>query len=333
MIFIYFKQELPWILLFCLFNISILLLGLLDTEIPNLAVIYIVVINLVFFIIFLTLDYYKGKKYRIEFMNMESVEDIDSLPAPVTPYQKTMDERLEKIERNYYEKLEKESKKTEENLDEMTRWIHDMKMPMTTMKLMIDDLKKPEGLRIEEEWLRLDAMLNEMLYDKRLSNISNDLYIENTEIEKIITNTLRKLKTLCIEKGIGIDLDLNVTHIETDIKWLSFIVDQIIGNSVKYSNDEDITITSYLKEGWSVLQISDAGRGIRNEDLPRIFEAGFTSTSNHEDRQSTGMGLYLTKEAADAMGIELNVESEYGRGTTTIMVFPKKNEYQHVMTM
>src|SRR5699024_11532910 len=80
---------------------------------------------------------------------------------------------------------------------------------------------------------------------------------------------------------------------ETDLKWFSFIIDQCIMNSVKYSENSDIDIESFLDEGWPVFRIKDRGRGIRERDLPRIFEAGFTSTSDHGDSQATGMGLYL----------------------------------------
>ena len=320
-------------MLFCLLSLSILILGLLDTEIPNVSLIYIAVVNLVIFLMFLVIDYYRGRKYRQEFGSLERISDIDSLPVPETPYQKMVDDKMEKFLKNHNELLESESMKTRENLDEMTKWIHDMKMPMTTMKLIIGDLKDSKRQGLEEEWLRLDSMMNEMLYDRRLSNISNDLYIENIEMEQVITAALRKLRTLCIEKGIGFNLHLHQNHMETDLKWFSFIIDQCIMNSVKYSENSDIDIESFRDEGWPVLRIKDRGRGIRERDLPRIFEAGFTSTSDHGDSQATGMGLYLAKEAARAMDIRLHVESVYGEGTTVTVILPKKNKFQHVATM
>ncbi|UJL47166.1 sensor histidine kinase [Virgibacillus sp. NKC19-16] len=329
----YIRQTVPWMILFIVFNLSILLLGILDTEIPILSVIYIFIINTVILSLFLMWDFFRGRNYRLELMNIERIDETDSLPAPATPYQKRLDAQLSVMKKFHNDMLESETKKTEENLDELTRWIHDMKMPMTTMKLKIDDLDEKERSGMEEEWLRLDAALNEMLYEKRLTNISNDLYIESVEIENVISNTIRKLRAICIEKGIGFDMDLHVTQIETDLKWFSFMVDQIIGNSVKYSGDSDITISSYLREGWPELEISDAGRGIRAEDIPRIFEAGFTSTSDHGDREATGMGMYLTKEVADAMDIVIDVKSRYGEGTTTILTFPKKNKFQEMKTM
>ncbi|SDC23626.1 two-component system, OmpR family, bacitracin resistance sensor histidine kinase BceS [Pelagirhabdus alkalitolerans] len=329
----YFKQVLPWLILFSVFNLSILSIGFLDTDIPNFSVIYIVIINTVILGVFILWDFSKGRSYWRELMKMEKIEEVDSLPVPETPYQKRINERLSVMKRTHNKMLENESKKTAENLDGLTRWIHDMKMPMTTMKLLIDDLDTSKKIRLEEEWVRLDTTLNEMLFERRLVNISNDLYIETVDIETTLSNTIRKLRTLCIEKGIGFDFELNITHVETDLKWFSFMLDQMIGNSVKYSRDSDIMISSYLNEGWPKIEITDYGRGIKSEDLPRVFEANFTSTSDHGDMRATGMGMYLTKEAANAMDISIDIKSVYGEGTTITLTFPKKNQFHRVKTM
>ncbi|WP_234960601.1 sensor histidine kinase [Salinicoccus halodurans] len=288
---------------------------------------------MVILIIFLIWDFFKGRQYRLEFMNLENIEEVDTLPLPETPYQKTLDAHLDMMHQAHNLQIEQESRKTRENLDEMTRWIHDMKMPMTTMKLMIDGLDGDQKLKIEEEWQRMDAMLNEMLYSKRLTNISNDLYIETVDLEQIVNSIIRKFRIICMQKGIGFDVTLHAAEVQTDLKWCTFVLEQVISNSVKYTEEADIAITSDLIEGWITLEISDEGRGIRKEDLPRIFEAGFTSTSDHGDAQSTGMGLYLAHEAAEAMHIQMRIESEYGRGTTTKLTFPDKNALQKVETM
>lgn len=329
----YLRQRLPWILLFSLFNGLILSIGLLDSAVPNLSVIYICLINTVVLILFLVWDYFRGRDYRRELMAIDHIKDTDSLPKPVTPYQKKLDSQLKLMRNSHFAALDKESEKTEASLNELTRWIHDLKMPMTTMKLMIDDLNPKDSSGIEQEWLRLDATLNEMLYEKRLTNIQNDLYFERVEIESVLSTIIRKMQTICIAKGVGFDIDLQVTHVDTDLKWLSFILDQLISNSIKYSRDNEVTITSFQKEGWMELVVSDAGRGIKAEDFPRIFEAGFTSTSDHGKSEATGMGLYLAKEAADAMGISIKVESQYGIGTSVHLTFPKQNRLQQVKAM
>ncbi|WP_342387809.1 sensor histidine kinase [Salinicoccus bachuensis] len=327
------KQHLPWWLLFLLFNGMILLLGLLDASIPDLSVVYIVIVNSVLLVIFAVWQYTRGRRYTREVLSMETVEDIDTLPQPVTADQQALHDRLVRVKHSHNQRLDAEAGKTKESLDELTRWIHDMKMPMTTMKLLIDDLEGQEKMKLANEWQRLDGMLNEMLYMKRLPNIRNDLYFETVEIEPLVRRSIQKLRRLCMEKGVGFDIDLEVPEVEADVKWLAFILDQIITNSVKYTHNDDVRVSNGMEDGHLVLAVTDHGRGIRNEDVPRIFEAGFTSTSNHEDAQSTGMGLYLAQEAADAMNMKIEVDSEYGKGTRIEIIFPEQNTFHRVKTM
>lgn len=329
----YGKQIIPWVCLFLFFNASILFLGYLDPDIPNISVNYIVVINTVGLIVFVIWLYLRDRNFWNEFITLEELGEIESLPIPESPVHKKIHDQLFVMKRHHDELLEKESSKTSENLDALTRWIHEMKMPLTTMKLLIDDLEPGYKARIEAEWVRLDRSLNDMLFERRLQNISNDLYVEKVEIERVLTNTIKQLRSMCVQKGIGFQFDLELTHIKTDLKWFSFMLDQVIGNSVKYARDSDITISSYLNEGWPKIVISDCGRGIKEEDIPRVFEANFTSTSDHGDMRATGMGLYLTKEAANALQIDVDIQSRYNEGTTVTFTFPKANHYHYLGSM
>jgi OmpR family two-component system bacitracin resistance sensor histidine kinase BceS len=329
----YLKQHLPWWLLFILFNGMILLLGLLDASIPDVSILYIVTINSVLLVIFAAWQYARGRQYKRELLSLEKVEDIDALPKPVTAEQQAIHERLIRVKRSHDQRLDAESGRTKESLDGLTRWIHDMKMPMTTMNLLIDDLEGREKAKLANEWQRLDGMLNEMLYMKRLPNIRNDLYFETVEIEPLVRRSIQKVRRLCMEKGVGFDIDLAVPEVETDVKWLTFILDQVITNSVKYTDNDDVRISNAMEDGRPILTVTDHGRGIRSEDLPRIFEAGFTSTSDHEDAQATGMGLYLAQEAAAAMNMKIEVDSEYGEGTRVVIIFPGQNTFHRVKTM
>ncbi|MCG1009784.1 sensor histidine kinase [Salinicoccus sp. ID82-1] len=329
----YFTQHLPWWLLFILINAVTLGIGLLDVSISNLSILYIVVINSIIMVLFAIWQYASGRHYEKELMKMNDIEDIESLPVPTTRYQRALQERLLRVRQSHNDRMDQESMKTKENMDEMTRWIHDMKMPMTTLKLLMDDVDGQRRVKLLNEWQRLEGMLNEMLYMKRLPNIQNDLYIETAELGPIIGRSIQKLRTLCMEKDIGFDITLSAPEVKTDVKWLSFILDQIITNSVKYTEDDEIEISSSMVDGAVSLTVEDHGRGIRPEDLPRIFESGFTSTSNHGDGQSTGMGLYLANQAAEAMHLDIDVQSEYGNGTKTTLTFAQQNAYHKVKTM
>ncbi|MNZ92276.1 Sensor histidine kinase GraS [compost metagenome] len=177
------------------------------------------------------------------------------------------------------------------------------------------------------EWLRIHLLLDQQLHQKRIVFIENDLYVEPVLLQPLISQEIRTLRSWCMQKGIGFDLDLEVTEVLSDAKWLAYIIRQLITNAVKYSESADILIRSYLQEEQIMLEVQDWGRGIDPRDLPRIFDKGFTSTLNHHEHMATGMGLYLSKKAADSLMIHIEVISKLGKGTTMRLTFPKRNDF------
>ena len=147
------------------------------------------------------------------------------------------------------------------------------------------------------------------------------------DLEDILFQEIKILQSWCIQKGIGFDIDLAVTTVMSDAKWLAFIFRQLLTNAVKYSEASDIFIQSKKQDGQVVLVIEDSGRGIDAKDLPRIFDKGFTSTTVHHDSAATGMGLYLTKNVAQPLLIHIAVQSQLGTGTTFTLTFPKRNDF------
>lgn len=326
----YWKENVPVFILFFLFNISILLIGFLDNGIPNISVIYIFFFNFIIFIAYIIWDYMRKRKFYSEFQNIGTLNETVGMIKGNTPGQREFYAKLDELRVTHQQQLDEESLKTKENLDELTRFIHDMKMPMTTMKLMLDDLPETEGEKLLGEWTRLNGMLNEVLYLKRLPNIKNDLYIESVDLNFVLNNSIRKLREICIRKRIGFDIDLEESVVYTDMKWCQFIIDQLITNSVKYSEDNDIVIQGSMDNGFTRLTITDYGRGIEQRDLERIFEAGFTSTGDHHDEQSTGMGLYIAKNVSETLNIKLTAESSYREFTTMTLEFNKENRFINI---
>lgn len=326
----YWKENAPVILLFLLFNVSIVLIGLLDNGIPNISVIYIFFFNFMIFIAYIVWDYVRKRNFYREFENLETLNDVVGMTKGNTPRQRDIYEKMDELRVVHQRELDEESLKTKENLDELTRFIHDMKMPMTTMKLMLDDLPETESNKLLSEWTRLNGMLNEVLYLKRFPNIQNDLYIESLDLNIVLNRSIRKLKEICIRKRIGFDIDLQENFVYTDMKWCQFIIDQLITNSVKYSEDNDIVIRSSTVDDFTNLTITDYGRGVEKRDLERIFEAGFTSTKNHHEEQSTGIGLYIAKNVAETLNIKLTAESSYGEYTTMTLEFNKENQFTNI---
>ncbi|MNP30098.1 Sensor histidine kinase GraS [compost metagenome] len=216
----------------------------------------------------------------------------------------------------------------EEEKDDLLSWVHEVKTPLTAMHLMIERLDDETiKTQLTYEWLRIHLLLDQQLHQKRIVFIENDLYVEQVQLKPLISQEIRTLRSWCMQKGIGFDVDLQVTEVLSDAKWLAFIVRQLITNAVKYSEAADVYVRSYSQDDGAILEVQDSGRGIDQRDLHRIFDKGFTSTLNHHEHMATGMGLYLSKKAADSLMIQIDVQSKPGQGTTMRLIFPKRNDF------
>ena len=326
----YFKENISVIILFLIMNSFIVLVGLVDSGIPNVSIIYLVLFNLLILVIYLAWDFNRKRTFSKEFDGLKTLNDMEGINKPHVNAQKQVYEKLDELRTYHQTLLEEEAGKTKENLDELTRFIHDMKMPVTTMKLMIDDLEGTDHDKLASEWTRLNNLLNEVLYLQRLPNIKNDLYIERLNINDLVKRSILKLRSICIRKNIGFDVNFQTDYIYSDKKWLQFVIDQILANCVKYSSDNDIVIVGIMEDEHFKLSVTDFGRGIKAKDIDNIFQAGFTSTSDHDDDQSTGMGLYLSKEVCDILNIKLTAQSEYQEYTTMTLSFNKANNFSNI---
>ncbi|EPR28274.1 Two-component sensor kinase ytsB [Geobacillus sp. WSUCF1] len=248
-------------------------------------------------------------------------------PAGGKPLEKIVERVLASQTDQWKQELKEHLATLEQEKDELLSWIHEMKTPLTAMRLIIERVgDENTKAQLLYEWLRIHLLLDQQLHQRRLPHMENDLYIEQVELEPLLINEIKPLQSWCMQKGIGFDLQLDVRSVLSDAKWLSFIIRQIITNAVKYSESSDIVVKSFMKNGHARLQIQDFGLGIDPKDLPRIFEKGFTSTTEHQNEAATGMGLYLAKKAAKPLLLDFHVESTPGRGTTFTIIFPQEND-------
>lgn len=334
MIFSYLKERISWIILFIVLQVITLIVGYMDMTIPMKSIYYIVFIQFVIGIIFLCIRYRKETKFYKELMEWKPEIDLIDMPEGDTIFSKIVTRALEDQSQIYRKEYTQLQLDVQREKDDLLVWIHEVKTPLTTMQLMLERVEGKElRAQLSYEWLRIHLLLDQQLHQRRIPFMKNDLYIENVDLQSIINEEIRTLRSWCMQKGIGFQIELNVTQILSDAKWLHFILRQIITNAVKYSENNDITIESLIINNQHTLQISDKGRGISAKDLPRIFEKGFTSTKEHFDQGSSGMGLYLAGQAADSLGIRIEVTSEWGRGTCFQLIFPKKNELLHLTSM
>ncbi|MDQ0220384.1 HAMP domain-containing histidine kinase [Peribacillus cavernae] len=330
----FIAERRSWILFFLFQLLILLFIAYLDPSISLSAMSYIVFLSLVLFIFFLFLRYQRETAFFKQLEERVNDLDLSSLTTSRSPFETIVEKSIIEQTEHLKQTASRNRVQMEQEKDEMLSWIHEVKTPLTALHLMIQRMEDDQlKARLTYEWLRIHLLLDQQLHQKRIPFIENDLYMEDTDIETLLFTELKTLQSWCIQKGIGFDFDLQVTHVLSDSKWLAFIIRQILTNAVKYSESSDIIIRSYLKADRTFLDITDHGRGIDSRDLSRIFDKGFTSTTVHHDQASTGMGLYLAKKAADSLHIKMSVNSKVNYRTTFTLAFPRKNEFVHIIGM
>lgn len=330
----YLMERRSWILFFLLIHSFIVIVAYFDPSIPLLPILYIVFLSSLLFILFLIVRYNKETKYYKSIEAWENDLDLTSISDPISPFEHIIDASVIKQTEKLKQREGQNLMHVEQEKDELLSWIHEVKTPLTAMRLILDRIED-ETIRSQlmYEWLRIHLLLDQQLHQRRIPFAENDLYIEMTDLKPIITKEIIELQSWCMQKGIGFELNLEVKEVLSDAKWLAFIIRQLLTNAVKYSDSSDIIIKSYLQKEHVVMEVEDFGRGIESKDLTRIFDKGFTSTAKHQDNSATGMGLYLTNKAAKLLQINIEVESKPGIGSTFSLVFPKPNQFHRISSM
>ena len=237
---------------------------------------------------------------------------------------------LEKLTKAQYQLFMKQLKQAEydqqNHLKFIDRWVHQMKTPLSVIDLTAKELDEPDSSNIREETEKLKNGLNTVLYMARMRTIEDDFHIKPVNLEKLIKDVNHENRRFFIRNNVYPHL-INKSleqKVETDEKWLYFILEQLIQNAVKYSAESNrIDIATYLLAGKAVIEITDYGVGIPKHDIKRIYEVFYTGDQGRKFRESTGMGLYLVKEVADYLGHTIEVESKLDVGTTFKIIFTK----------
>lgn len=225
----------------------------------------------------------------------------------------------------YMEQLKKAEDDQANHLKFIDRWVHQMKTPLSVIELTAQELDEPESSNIREETERMKNGLTTVLYMARMRTIQEDFHIQPVSLEKLIQEVNQENKRFYIRNDVYPYLTITDKHltVETDEKWLFFMVNQLLQNAVKYSAGKSnrININLYKQSGSAVLDITDYGVGIPEHDRKRIFQAFYTGDNGRKFRESTGIGLYLTKEVTDYLGHTLEVDSTVDVGTTFRIYF------------
>ena len=205
-------------------------------------------------------------------------------------------------------------------------WIHEIKLPIATSKMIVANNKNNVTKSIEEEIDKVENYVEQALFYARSNNVEKDYYIRKNNLETMVNEAIKKNKNILIQEKIKVDIhDLNL-EVNTDNKWIIFILNQLIQNSIKYrKQDNNSKIEIYAKRGKEniILYLEDNGIGIKKGEITRVFEKGFTGTNGRIlNKKSTGIGLYLSKKLCDKLGIAIELNSEQNEKTEIRLVFP-----------
>ena len=216
--------------------------------------------------------------------------------------------------------------------DYYSMWVHQIKTPISAMKLLLEAEREELGQLMcddeqsqcllsdnmdsfEDELFRIEEYVSMALQYQRVSNTENDFVLEKVSVDGVIRDTIKKYAKIMIRRHIGINYSGTGQEVYTDGKWLAFMLEQILSNAIKYTPQGVVTIETAEEKDRFFVTIKDTGIGIKAEDLPRVFEKGYTGYNGHADKKATGIGLYLCRQMADKLGHTIRMESEIGKGT------------------
>ncbi|MEQ8156573.1 MAG: sensor histidine kinase [Clostridiaceae bacterium] len=201
-----------------------------------------------------------------------------------------------------------------EMIDYYTLWAHQIKTPIAAMRLLLQSDQTEQNKELLGQTFRIEQYVEMVLGYLKIDSPSSDLVLQNYRLLEIIRHCIRKYAHIFIGKNIALELKEMDCTVLTDEKWLAFAVEQILSNALKYTNSGKISI--YMEdEGKKILVIEDTGIGITEEDLPRVFEKGFTGYNGRMDKKATGIGLYLCKKILDKLSHRITVISKVNVGT------------------
>ena len=326
---LFFKEKAITILLL-LFGIITIEIFLMTYNVGMFIKIYIPLIIMGLYMISIIIEYFKRKKFYDNLLKM--LEELDEkyliteiIKNPNFLEGKIFKNTLEQIDKSMLENVNKYKYMTEDYKEYIELWIHEIKIPISASKMVIENNKNAITKSIDEELDKVENYIEQALFYARSNTVEKDYYIRKVVLKEIVNESIKKNKSSLIQEKISIDIhDLDI-EVNTDNKWIVFILNQIIQNSIKYRKKENSVIEIYANQGKEnvILYIKDNGIGIKQGEITRVFEKGFTGTNGRlSNKKSTGIGLYLCKKLCNKLGIGIELNSVQNEGTKVKLVFP-----------
>ena len=326
-----FLKEKAITILLLLFSIITIEIFLMAYNVGMFIKIYIPLIIMGLYVVSIAIEYFKKKKFYDNLSNMlEELEEkyliTEIINTPDFLEGKILKNTIEAIDKSMLENVNKYKYMTEDYKEYIELWIHEIKIPIAASKMVIENNKNEVTKSIDEELNKVENYIEQALFYARSNTVEKDYYIRKVVLKEIVNESIKKNKSSLIQEKISIDIhDLDI-EVNTDNKWIVFILNQIIQNSIKYRKKENSVIEMYANQGKEnvILYIKDNGIGIKQGEITRVFEKGFTGTNGRlSNKKSTGIGLYLCKKLCNKLGIGIELNSVQNEGTEVKLVFPK----------
>ena len=199
-------------------------------------------------------------------------------------------------------------------------WLHQIKTPMTVSKLLLEKPDETTNTKLKMQLMYIEQYINMAMNYLKMIDHSTDMDITEVNLDDIIKNLLKKYSLLFIHNHISLEYQSNLTYVVSDSQWLTILIEQILSNALKYTENGKIAI-QYLEEKHA-LEIRDTGIGIRSEDIPKIFDRGYSGFNGRMNEKSSGLGLYLARKISERLNIQIEVESKLSKGSIFRLVFP-----------
>lgn len=328
----YIKDKIVYILMYIVLLITILFL-LYMFRVPTTLIISVTIVMVVFIIGIILYDYFIKMRFYNNFIdNLDQLDKKYLITAIINKPRfiegQILYDSLYEIDKSMYEEIETYKNSINDFKEYIEMWIHEVKLPIASSTLMLHNKKPDSNKKIKEQINRIENYVEQVLYFVRSENLEKDYLIRTYNLEEIVNKVIRKNKESLLLRRISIEIDDIDKLILSDSKWLEFIINQIVSNSIKYSktSNSKIKFNSKTKEEFIILQIEDNGIGINEKDINKVFNKSFTGENGRNISSSTGMGLYLVNKLCTKLGHKITIESEVDK-FTKVSIYFKNNKY------
>lgn len=320
-------------MIFLIINLIMFLLVAILMKIVKVSIKIILILFLIWFgpiLIYMFLEFIKYRRYLNNLIN--TVENLDRkyllpevIEEPRFQEARIINDVLKQCNKSMHEKVKHYKDEQIEYREYIETWVHEIKTPIASAKLILENDNSNLSERINYEMKRVEGFIEQVLYYARSSDVSKDYIIKEFSLRSVVMKSVKSNSRDFINKNIKLDIRGIEGNIFSDEKWVEFIINQIIINAVKFSipNEGKVSIYSKVNENNIILTIEDNGVGINEKDIDRVFGKGFTGENGRKFGKSTGIGLYLCKKLCDKLGIGISLNSKENIGTKVNIVFPQ----------